>query len=105
MDDELVIEYLLKHYSEEDLAPILDHPITKEVRVALGHEDIEFFSKFYLPHHFTLPFAPMHHEVFGDLMDLINAEERRYLVEVIFRGAGKSTIVSAALPIWCICYE
>lgn len=105
MDDALVIEYLLKHFSEEDLAPILDHPITREVRVALGHEDMEFFDKYYLPHHFTLPFAQMHHDVFADLRELVNSIVRRYLVEVIFRGAGKSTIVSCGLPLWCSCYE
>lgn len=103
--DDLVIEYLLKHYSEQELAPILDHPITRDVRIALGLEDLEFFSRYYLPHHFTLDFAPMHHTVFSDLMGLANSAQRRYLVEVIFRGAGKSTIVSAAFPIWCICYE
>lgn len=104
-DEALVIEYLLKHYTQDQLGPILAHPITKELRIALSAVDIEFFGRYYFPHHFTMSLAPLHHTIFSDLGDLMNSKGRRYLIEVVFRGAGKSTIVSMVLPMWCIALE
>ena len=82
----------------------LTRPFDAEMRKALGRIDLEFFAHFYLPDHFSMPSAPFHEEVFDSIESMMNTRGRVNQVIAIFRGAGKSTIDTLALPLWCACY-
>jgi predicted phage terminase large subunit-like protein len=106
-DIQLILERLRANFTPEQITAHgwdklpADHP---ELRQALGRIDLEFFSRFYLPHHFTSALAPFHQAMFEDIEQLVRSEGRQNLLEIVFRGAGKSTIDTLATPLWCICY-
>jgi predicted phage terminase large subunit-like protein len=97
---------LLRHFSKDELAEkgYMQRPLDRDMRTSLGKMDLEFFSAFYLPHHFYNPFAWFHRLLFQDIEDLILSYGQRRLLEIVFRGGGKSTIDTLATPLWAICY-
>jgi hypothetical protein len=98
----LIIEYIQKHFTPAEMDQILDRPVDGVLRAALSAQDIEFFARYYLGEHFNLPLAPFHHTIFQDLQWLMDKENREYLCEIVFRGGGKSTVISLCLPVWAI---
>ena len=54
------------------------------------------FCQVYLPHHFTLESADMHHEIIGALSDI----SVKFLEIIAFRGSAKTTISTLAFLLW-----
>jgi len=108
MDDvaTLVSERLLDKWQVADLERMgwLDRPFDREVRVELGAADLEFFARYYLPHHFTLPLCGPHRDLMADLEYCIEMPGPVRMVEAMPRGFGKTTIVTLAFVLWCLCY-
>jgi len=100
----LIEQYLRKNLTEEELAAghFLDREPDKAVRVQLAEIDLEFFNRFYLSHHFTLPPAPIHRTLTQRLQYLIDTPGRRNGVYVMPRGHAKTTIATLGLPMWCV---
>jgi len=102
-DLRLVRDRILAIFTPEELEEggWLDRTPNKEFRIQLAELDMEFFAKFYLGHHFTKPFAPMHHTLIGDVQKAIGTPGRRNEVFLLPRGFGKTTIVTLVFPAWC----
>ena len=105
-DYTLIRDRLLAHFSIEELERMnwLEREFDLEARRSLGRLDLQFFARFYLKHHFTDPPARLHDDIFTDIETMVNSPGPRYEVMAVFRGAGKSTIDTLALPIWCVAY-
>jgi len=105
-DIELIAKHVRRNFSEEELEELgwLDRPFDQELRLALAAIDLEFFARYYLPHHFDLEPAKFHQKIFEDVQNLLLGEGVQNLLEVVFRGGGKTTIVTLALPLWSICF-
>ena len=99
-NQDLVLEYLLKYYPYEQ---VKDMELNAELRRALALQDMEFFARYYLPHHFYIPLAPLHQKLFQDLQEMMLSPGDEKRLEIVFRGAGKTTISDLSLPLWCIC--
>ena len=103
----LIEQYLRKNLTEEELAAghFLDREPDRAVRVQLAEIDLEFFNRFYLSHHFSLPPAPIHRTLTQRLQYLIDTPGRRNGVYVMPRGHAKTTIATLGLPMWCVCFN
>ncbi len=73
-------------------------------RRAAGRASIRAFAEIYLPHHFSTVPSPMHLEVFEEL-EKLGANRGTRLAIAAPRGHAKSTLVSLAYALWCVCYE
>lgn len=70
----------------------------KKVRTAITKESFSYFFHFYYAHYVKYATADFQKEIIG----LIEKSDKESLFIVAFRGSGKSTIVTAAYPIWAI---
>ncbi len=61
------------------------------------------FCQKYLPKHFRLPASTMHEELFGLLAEATETRNTRLAIAAP-RGHAKSTVVTLAYTLWCICY-
>ena len=102
-DLNLIHETLLKHFSYEELEAngLLDVEFSRELRVQLAEIDLGFFCRFYLAHHFTKTPVPMHEELAGDLIRIVETPGRNNNVVAWPRGHGKTTWVTLGFPLWC----
>lgn len=73
----------------------------KETRIKLCEQSFLAFCLWYFGHYITHGFAPMH---FG-LMSQLENDSIEQMVEVIFRGSAKSSLVSTMFVCWNICYR
>jgi len=73
-------------------------------RRAAGRASIRAFAEIYLPHHFSTAPSPMHLEVFEELEKLETNRGTRLAIAAP-RGHAKSTLVSLAYALWCLCNE
>ncbi len=74
------------------------------LRREAGATSLMIFSKTYLPAHFRLPPSRMHRELVGMLEEATQQRGARIAVAAP-RNHAKSTIVSLAYVLWCICYR
>lgn len=74
-------------------------------RKALGAKSLEAFAHLYLPAHFKDPPSRMHREVMVGLQEITLARRGARVAVAAPRGHAKSTIVSLACVLWCICYD
>lgn len=70
----------------------------KKVRTAITKESFSYFFHFYYAHYVKYATANFQKEI----IHLIESNDRDNLFIVSFRNSGKSTIVTAAYPIWAI---
>jgi predicted phage terminase large subunit-like protein len=77
--------------------------ILSQRRKALGALSPQHFAKAYLQPHFNLPFSRMHEELFI-LLEQATDKRNFHLAVAAPRGHAKSTVVSLAYVLWCICY-
>ena len=103
----LVSERLNAKFTEEALeaAGVLHEGFGRQARLFLAAADFQFFCRFYLAEHFFRPMTAMHAEVCTDLEQLIDDPDVENEAIAIFRGGGKTTIVSNAFPLWCILFK
>jgi len=73
-------------------------------RRAAGRASIQAFAEVYLPHHFSTAPSTMHLEVFEELEKLETNRGTRLAIAAP-RGHAKSTLVSLAYALWCLCNE
>ena len=72
--------------------------LNRAVRRMLARKSHFWFFSIYLSHYIRYPFAPLHHDIFT----LTEDEKLRLAVLVVFRGGGKSTLVTLSYAIWSI---
>ena len=72
--------------------------LNRTVRRMLARKSHFWFFSIYLSHYIKYPFAPFHHDIFV----LTEDEELKLAVLVVFRGGGKSTLVTLSYAIWSI---
>ncbi len=70
----------------------------KKIRTAITRESFSYFFHFYYAHYVKYATADFQKEI----ISLIEKSDKESLFVVAFRGSGKSTIVTAAYPIWAI---
>lgn len=70
----------------------------KKIRTAITRESFSYFFHFYYAHYVKYATANFQKEI----IRLIEVSDKDDLFIVAFRGSGKSTIVTAAYPIWAI---
>lgn len=70
----------------------------KKIRTAITRESFSYFFHFYYAHYVKYETADFQ----KNIISLIESSHKRNLFVVAFRGSGKSTIVTAAYPIWAI---
>ncbi len=73
------------------------------LRREAGQKQIITFAKTYLPAHFRLEPSPMHTELLAALQQASRQRGARLAIAAP-RGHAKSTLVSLAYVLWCICY-
>jgi predicted phage terminase large subunit-like protein len=64
---------------------------------------LRLFAQTYLAAHFNLPPSQMHKELFG-LLEQATNKRNLHIAVAAPRGHAKSTVVSLAYVLWCICY-
>ncbi|MBS0186652.1 MAG: phage terminase large subunit [Planctomycetes bacterium] len=74
------------------------------VRRSIGAESILQFINTYLPSYRTSPFSRMHEEV-ATLLEDATKNRGSLLAIAAPRGHAKSTLVTLALVLWCLCYK
>lgn len=84
----------IKLSPEEIQAIIAD----KNVRVNLAKQSCLWFSSIYFSHYFTHDFAQFHY----DLFNLASQQELQLLIAIMFRGSGKSTIMTTIYPLYAL---
>jgi predicted phage terminase large subunit-like protein len=100
-------ERLLAKFDDADLERLgwWDRPLnTRDARLELAEVDLEFFARYYLAHHFTLPLCAPHRALFADLEWCIETPGPVRMVEAMPRGFGKTTIITLAFVLWCLCF-
>lgn len=68
----------------------------RKVRIGLVGNSFFWFFHLYFSHYITFPTAAFQKEIISAASD----ESIEHLVVMAFRGSGKSTIISTALPLW-----
>ena len=107
VDVELLLEYLRRHITWEQIQRIAKRP-ARAVRRELALLDFGFFCKYYLQTYFNKPFARIHEETIADVEAMTRdpsgganqGPDGSGLAVAWPRGHGKTTTVSFALPIW-----
>lgn len=88
---------------------LLERSIDSSFRRELAEVDWIFFCKYYLPEHFSKPFADMHLELLDDFSTLLQRsdarQEQSHEVVAFPREFGKTTIVSLALVLYCVLFQ
>lgn len=70
----------------------------RRVRVNLAQKSCLWFSSIYFSHYFTHDFAPFHY----DLFKLTSSQDLKLLIAIMFRGSGKSTIMTTIYPLFAL---
>ncbi|HOZ53219.1 MAG TPA: terminase family protein, partial [bacterium] len=70
----------------------------KKIRTAITRESFSYFFHFYFSHYVKYETANFQ----KNIISLIESNHKKDLFVVAFRGSGKSTIITAAYPIWAI---
>jgi predicted phage terminase large subunit-like protein len=70
----------------------------RQVRLSVVRKDFEWFFAFYLPNYITYETAPFQKE----MMRVAANTKITLAAFTAFRGSGKSTILTLALPLWAI---
>lgn len=70
----------------------------KKIRTEITKESFSFFFHFYYAHYVKYATADFQ----KNIIHLIEADHKKDLFVVAFRGSGKSTVITAAYPIWAI---
>jgi predicted phage terminase large subunit-like protein len=71
----------------------------------MSQQSIEAFARAYLPSHFRVAPSSMHREVFCLMENMTLRDRGDRMALAAPRGHAKSTIVSLAFVLWCICYK
>ncbi len=79
------------------------HRQMSALRREVGHSSLHMFARTYLAHHFSLAPSTMHVDMFGMLKHASRHRNARIAIAAP-RGHAKSTVVSLAYALWCICY-
>ena len=74
---------------------------SKAARLELARRSLAYFALIYLPHYITAKVPGFHKELY----ELLQKDEVRFLEIIAFRGSGKSTIASLALPLWTALFQ
>lgn len=70
----------------------------RKIRTAITKESFSYFFHFYYAHYVRYATADFQKEI----ISLIEKSDKENLFVVAFRGSGKSTVITAAYPIWAI---
>ena len=70
----------------------------KKIRTAITKESLLYFLHFYYAHYIKYETADFQ----KNIISLLEASPKENLFVVAFRGSGKSTIITAAYPLWAI---
>jgi len=70
----------------------------RKIRTAITRESFSYFFHFYYAHYVKYATADFQKEI----ISLIEKSGKENLFVVAFRGSGKSTVITAAYPIWAI---
>lgn len=70
----------------------------KKIRTAITKESFSYFFHFYYAHYVKYQTADFQ----KNIISKIESDDEENLFVVAFRGSGKSTIVTAAYPVWAI---
>jgi len=81
--------------SPEEIQAIISD---KSVRTALAKSNSLWFASIYFSHYFQYEFAPFHY----DLFHMISQEDLKMLIAIMFRGSGKSTIMTTIYPLYAL---
>lgn len=80
----------------------------KQILIRLCEDDLELFAVRYFPHYLKKPSSKLHKFLYKTLTEEINNTKRedgfKWAIAAP-RHNAKSSIVSAILPLWCICYN
>lgn len=80
----------------------------KQALIRLCEDDLELFAVRYFPHYLKKPSSKLHKFLYKTLTREINSTKRedgfKWAIAAP-RHNAKSSIVSAILPLWCICYN
>jgi len=91
------------HPKDKFIARVLQNTI-RSLQREIGRRSLRAFASIYLKAHFRLPPSVMHKELFG-LLEKASAERNARIAVAAPRGHAKSTLVSLAYVLWCICYH
>ena len=72
------------------------------LRHRVGKTSLHAFSRTYLSAHFRLPPSAMHRDIFA-MLETVSLERNARIAVAAPRGHAKSTVVSLAYVLWCIC--
>lgn len=102
----LFAERALQRFSHEQLQELgwLERPIDRAMRLQLASLDFEYFCRYYLSDHFSLPPAVFQETLMRDAEEMAGREEETYAMAIVFRGGAKTTIYALALPLWCLLF-
>jgi len=86
-----------------------DVPLDKDERIAWAEQDILHFFRAYLSHYIKAPSPPFHQDLAGIALDIV-LRRAPYDTKVGYvaaapRGHAKSSLISLAIPLYCICFR
>lgn len=117
MNIELLVKYLLKHYSEKEAKELVsknkDHLFSFHgLAWALGKRDIEFYCMYFLqdiyipkPTNKARTLAPVHYEMWREAENMLIKDEYDKLELAEPRGTAKTTVMDTGVTMWAACYE
>ncbi|MGD6896101.1 phage terminase large subunit [Bacillus infantis] len=106
---ELLIEYLLKHFSADEVKDILNEyrgKLTGQngLRKMLAEIDKDYFGKAYFPKYFERPSPIFHKEIEEHLQQILDGVLKNVCV-IAPRGFSKSTLGSFKIPLYCLLFR
>jgi len=85
-----------------ELSQILQQTLSDpDARVALCRDNFVYFCLAYFPHYLSHAFAEFH----AEMIDLLEMDEAELLNFIVFRGSGKSSLISTLYVLWVIVYN
>ena len=113
--EDLIMEYLPKHFSEEQIQELAERPIKDKtgkiisygipftgpygLRRQLGDIDYEFFARAYLPDFCSLPPCQFHHEQFEEMQRIESTGGGETIITAAPRESAKSTDWNTVYPL------
>lgn len=107
-EEELLREYLARHYSKQKVASLLKNRKRtgpRGLRRELGEIDMEYALRAYFPHYFYRPFSGFHLEQIEQLKALLKRGGGTFEALAAPRKHAKSTVNTFGFPLYCILYE
>lgn len=74
-------------------------------RIKAFEHDFKGFCLAYFPHYFYTETCQLHDDLFQQIQEAVDNGKADAIANAAPRGYAKSTIISFALPIWCILYK